>query len=109
MLQNNHLYQIQLISRDKLEEEKQMPAIATTYLRDLPSNTMGRIVGYDKAFAGYRGKLLSMGLTPGTKFTLIRVGFAGEPVVIEVEGINLKLRKQEADALVVEELGYEDE
>ena len=108
MLQNNHSYQIQLISRDKLEEEQQMPAIATTYLRDMPSNTMVRIVGYDKAFGGYRGKLLSMGLTPGTKFTLIRVGFGGEPVEIEIGGINLKLRKQEADALVIEELCYED-
>ena len=85
-------------------EETQMSTITTTYLRDMPAGTIGRLVGYDKAFGGYRGKLVSLGLTPGTEFTVISVGFGGDLVEIKVQGVNLSLPKQEADALVVEEV-----
>ncbi len=78
-----------------------------TYLRELPVGTRGRVVGYEKAYRGYKGKLLSMGLTPGTEFTVIRHAPLGDPVQIEVRGFKLSLRKQEADALCVEEVGDE--
>jgi ferrous iron transport protein A len=80
-----------------------------TYLRDMLPGTDGYVVGYDKVMRGYKGKLLSMGLTPGTRFTVIRVAPLGDPIEIQVRGFHLSLRKQEADALVVEEINAETE
>ncbi|MEM9538333.1 MAG: FeoA family protein [Cyanobacteria bacterium P01_E01_bin.42] len=76
----------------------------TFSLRDMTPGSTGRVLGYEKAYRGYRGKLLSMGLTPGTEFTVIRVAPLGDPVEINVRGFYLSLRKQEADALIVEEV-----
>jgi ferrous iron transport protein A len=45
-----------------------------------------------------------MGLTPGIEFKVIRHAPLGDPVEIEVRGFKLSLRKQEADALIVEEV-----
>jgi ferrous iron transport protein A len=74
------------------------------YLRELSPGAVGRVVGFDKVRDGYKGKLLSMGLTPGARFTVIRVAPLGDPIEIRVRGFHLSLRKQEADALVVEEV-----
>ncbi|NEP63607.1 MAG: ferrous iron transport protein A [Symploca sp. SIO2G7] len=77
---------------------------SNTYLRDMPAATRACVVGYEKAYLGYKGRLLSMGLTPGTKFTVIcHAPF--NLVEIEIKGFRLSLRKQEADALCVEEVG----
>jgi ferrous iron transport protein A len=76
-----------------------------TYVKEMPVGTVGRIVGYEQVMRGYKGKLLSMGLTPGTEFTVVRVAPLGDPIEIVVRGFHLSLRKQEADALVVEEVG----
>lgn len=81
--------------------------IGMTYLHEFPVGSKGRIVGYDKVFRGYTGKLLSMGLMPGTMFTVIRHAFFNHPLQIEVGGNLFNLRKPEADALCVEEI--EDE
>ncbi|WP_413160247.1 FeoA family protein [Capilliphycus salinus ALCB114379] len=87
------------------QEEPKMESQETSiYLREMPSGTAGRIRGYEKAYRAYKSKLLSMGLTPGTEFTVIRVAPFGDPVEINVRGFNLSLRKQEADALIVEVL-----
>ncbi|MGK7875622.1 MAG: ferrous iron transport protein A [Xenococcaceae cyanobacterium] len=88
-------------------KEQQMRSNRSTYLRDMPVGFRGCVVGYEKAYRGYKGKLLSMGLTPGTEFTVIRHAPLGDPVEIEVRGFKLSLRKQEADALCVEEVGDE--
>ena len=74
------------------------------YLRDLAVGSMGRVVGYEKAARGYRGKLLAMGLTPVTEFTVTRHAPLGDPVEILVRGFKLSLRKDEANALFVEEV-----
>lgn len=74
------------------------------YLRDLAVGSIGRVVGYEKAARGYRGKLLAMGLTPGTEFTVTRHAPLGDPVEILVRGFKLSLRKDEANALFVEEV-----
>lgn len=81
--------------------------IGMTYLHEFPVGTQGRIVGYDKVFSGYTGKLLSMGLMPGTIFTVIRHAFFNQPLQIEVGGNLFNLRKPEADALCVEEIEEE--
>ncbi|MGK7960483.1 FeoA family protein [Crocosphaera sp.] len=80
-----------------------MKQIVKTYLRELPIGSIGYIVGYDKIFSGYRGKLLSMGLTPGTQFIVIRQASKNWPVILEVKGNLVKLTQPEADALCIEE------
>jgi ferrous iron transport protein A len=50
----------------------------------------------------FRQKLLSMGLTPGTRFLVKRIAPLGDPVEIAVRGYSLSLRKNEADVLQVE-------
>jgi ferrous iron transport protein A len=87
----------------KLEPKKDLPEVRT-FLREIPIGKAGKVVGYDRALRGYKGKLLSMGLTPGTEFTVIRVAPLGDPVEIRVRGFHLSLRKQEADTLIVEEI-----
>ena len=68
----------------------------------------GRIVGYGPGGHAYRGKLLSMGLTPGTQFTITRQAPMGDPVEVAVRGYHLSLRKGEAAALKVEPISSEE-
>jgi len=63
----------------------------------------GVIRGFAPGQAGYRRKLLSMGLTPGTPIRVVRVAPMGDPIEIEVRGYNLSLRRAEADILLVEQ------
>ncbi|MEE9397823.1 MAG: Fe(2+) transporter permease subunit FeoB [Methylococcales bacterium] len=64
----------------------------------------GRVVGFDKDFMSYRQKLLAMGLTPGTQFSVIRVAPLGDPVEVRIRGIDLSLRKNEIAALKIERI-----
>ncbi len=84
------------------EEDNMAETQVRTYLREMAVSTIARVVGYDKTMRSYKGKLLSMGLTPKTEFTVVRVAPLGDPVEIQVRGFNLSLRKQESDALIVE-------
>ncbi|MEL4896617.1 FeoA family protein [Crocosphaera sp. Alani8] len=81
-----------------------MQQIAKTYLRELPIGTIGYIVGYDKIFKGYQGKLLSMGLSPGTQFILVRQASKNWPILVEIKENLIRLNQPEADALCVEEI-----
>jgi ferrous iron transport protein A len=74
------------------------------HLRDLQVGSTGKVVGYEKASRGYKTKLLAMGLTPGTEFTVTRHAPLGDPVEIQVRGFKLSLRKDEANALFVQEV-----
>jgi ferrous iron transport protein A len=74
----------------------------TLNLGGLEVGHSGRIMGYASGSRAYRSKLLSMGLTPGTHFTITRQAPLGDPVEIEVRGYKLSLRKGEAAALLVE-------
>lgn len=73
-------------------------------LKDFTVGEKGKVIGYNSTVGSYKKKLLAMGLTPGTEFTVNRHAPLGDPVEIGVRGFNLSLRKAEADALVVEEL-----
>jgi ferrous iron transport protein A len=64
----------------------------------------GRVVGLGRGNRSYREKLLSMGLTPGTEFTVIRLAPLGDPIEIAVRGYSVSLRKNEAEMLQVERL-----
>lgn len=73
-----------------------------TSVKDLQVGESAEIVGYAKADKVYRRKLLSMGLTRGTMFTLLKVAPLGDPVEIGVRGYKLSLRKAEAEILQIE-------
>ena len=64
----------------------------------------GRVIGYQRGDRSYREKLLSMGLTPGTEFSVVRLAPLGDPVEINVRGYSVSLRKNEAQLLRVERL-----
>ena len=76
----------------------------TTSLKDLRTGAIARVLAYAPGGAAYRQKLLSMGLTPGTQLRVIRVAPFGDPLVIEVRGYQLSLRKAEAATLIVDEI-----
>ncbi|MDJ0681154.1 MAG: ferrous iron transport protein A [Xenococcaceae cyanobacterium MO_167.B52] len=91
----------------EVQEVNDMEGSATT-LRDLQVNQKGKVAHFeatnDRTKKAYKRKLLAMGLTPGTEFTVTRVAPLGDPVEILVRGFKLSLRKDEAAALVIEEL-----
>ncbi len=71
-------------------------------LRDASIGSILKVIAYAPGCRDYKRKLLAMGLTPGTEFTVKRHAPLGDPTEIEVRGFRLSLRKGEADALVVE-------
>ena len=52
--------------------------------------------------AGQRGRVMEMGILPGTKVELVRFAPLGDPVEIKVRGYNLSLRKHEAELIWVQ-------
>ncbi len=48
-------------------------------------------------------KLIEMGCLPGEKITLSKIAPLGDPIVIEVSGYQLSMRKEEASAVVLED------
>ena len=71
-------------------------------LNALKVGERGKVVGFLPGEKHYRHKLLAMGLTPGTQFTISRMAPLGDPIEIEVRGFSLSLRKNEAKNLNVE-------
>lgn len=75
-----------------------------TTIGDLRVGERARVAGYAETGRGYRRKLLALGLTPGTEFSVVRVAPLGDPVEIHVRGSSLSLRKEEAAVLKVEKV-----
>jgi DtxR family Mn-dependent transcriptional regulator len=73
-------------------------------LNELKPGDRARVVGYALGAKEYRDRLLAMGLTKGTEFTVTRVAPLGDPVEVNLRGFNLSLRKGEAGSLKVEKL-----
>ena len=64
-----------------------------------------KITGFESGDNTYRGKLLAIGLTKRAEFTLVRVAPLGDPIEIKlINGGNVSLRKEEANALKVEKI-----
>ena len=66
-----------------------------------------RIAGYrstasQPASIQYRQKLLSLGLTRGTKLSIEKIAPLGDPIEIMTRGYRLSLRKHEANILELE-------
>ena len=74
----------------------------TQSLKTLAVGDTGRVVGFVKGSTAYRKKLLSMGLTPGVEFSVTRYAPMGDPMEIKIRGFNLSLRKEEAEAILIE-------
>jgi ferrous iron transport protein A len=64
----------------------------------------GKVVGFQPGEKTYRHKLLTMGLTPGTEFTITRIAPLGDPIELSIRGYALSLRKAEAKTLLVEKI-----
>jgi ferrous iron transport protein A len=77
----------------------------TLSLRDMLLGDKGKVVGFQKGNKSYRKKLLAMGLTPGTEFSITRYAPLGDPVEINVRGYSMSLRQDEAATLLVEKIG----
>ncbi|XSG85349.1 MAG: Fe(2+) transporter permease subunit FeoB [Methylohalobius sp. ZOD2] len=77
-------------------------------LHDLSVGEKGRVLGFGQGNPAYRQKLLAMGLTPGTEFTVIRFAPLGDPIEIHVRGYDLSLRREETEYLHVERVATEE-
>jgi ferrous iron transport protein A len=73
-------------------------------LKHLVIGDLAKIVGFEPSGKAYRKKLLAMGLTPGTEFSITRFAPLGDPVEIKLRGFALTLRRDEASVLQVEKL-----
>lgn len=73
-----------------------------TRIGDMERGDRGKIIRLLPGDRGYRQKLLAMGLTPGTEFSVVRLAPLGDPVELNVRGASVSLRKGEADMLDVE-------
>lgn len=71
-------------------------------LSELSVGESAVVVGFTADKQAFRGRLMAMGLTPGTLLTVARVAPLGDPVEIEVRGFSLSVRKQEAEAVEIE-------
>ena len=76
-----------------------------TRIDELPLGAVGNIVGYDRAYGGYMGKLITMGLTPETEFVVIQISSFPGVVTILLRDRILNLLRPEVNALCVEEIG----
>lgn len=76
--------------------------MATCTLREVPVGGAARVLGIKDTHRSYRSKLLSMGLTRGTPLFVQRIAPFGDPIHISVRDYDLSLRRDEADALILE-------
>ena len=75
-----------------------------TQIKELELGSVGIVVGYDRAYGGYIGKLIKMGLKPETQFIVLRTTCEEGAVEILLKERIIKLSKSEANALCVEEI-----
>ena len=70
-------------------------------LGELKAGESGVVSAFPDGSGAYRRKLLAMGLTPGTRFTVSRVAPLGDPIQLQVRGFQLSVRRHEATAVEV--------
>ncbi|WP_299406267.1 ferrous iron transport protein A [Acaryochloris sp. IP29b_bin.148] len=85
-----------------------MEQTAPLTLKDLQLYQTGKVKGFADTHTpdlrAYKKKLLAMGLTPGTEFTVTHIAPLGDPVEIKIRGFRLSLRQAEAALLIVQEV-----
>ncbi|AOM41907.1 ferrous iron transporter A [Xenorhabdus hominickii] len=63
-----------------------------------------KILGFSPEITpAYRQKLLSLGMLPDSIFQVIRCAPFGDPVQIETRRVNLALRKQDLEFILLQE------
>lgn len=70
-------------------------------IKEMIPKESATVTGYEKGDKVLREKLVRMGLTRGTEFTLKKIAPLGDPAEISLRGFSLTLRKSEADILIV--------
>lgn len=65
-------------------------------ITDMKVGEKAEITGYHVTKAGYRAKLLALGLTRGATIQLVGIAPMGDPMRLKVRGFELSLRKSEA-------------
>lgn len=82
-----------------------MTADTVVSMLDLKPGDVGVVKGFAPGNADYRRRLMAMGLTPGTSFTVTRLAPLGDPIQLKVRHSALTLRKDEAAFLRIERTG----
>jgi ferrous iron transport protein A len=75
-----------------------------TKIQELEPGDKACLVSFGLTEPQYRRKLLSLGVTRGVEFSIIRKAPLGCPMQIEVRGTSLTLRLDEANHLILERL-----
>jgi ferrous iron transport protein A len=73
-------------------------------IQDLAVGDNCKVLGYSEEGKPYRKRLLAMGLTPGTEFSVTRFAPMGDPVQLSLRGYALTLRRAEASIVLVEKI-----
>lgn len=73
-------------------------------IKELVRGDRVRLLHFGSTQEQYKRKLLSLGLTCGVEFSVIRVAPLGCPIQVEVRGTFLILRREEATQLLLERL-----
>jgi ferrous iron transport protein A len=73
-------------------------------IKELVQGDRARLVDFGSTDMQYRRRLLSLGVTCGVEFSVVRIAPLGCPVQIEVRGTSLTLRKEEASQLILERI-----
>lgn len=73
-----------------------------TTLAQMQLGAVGCVRGFYAGSRSYRQKLLTMGLTPNTRFEVVRRAPLGDPVQIRLRDYSLSIRQSEACVLKIE-------
>lgn len=76
---------------------------------ELSAGSVATVVGYSRIYGGYIGRLITLGLTPGTTFVVLSSKMDRGAVQIMLQEKIITLSKPEVNALVVEALSDEQD
>ena len=75
---------------------------------ELSPGSVATVVGYSRVYGGYVGRLISLGLLPGTSFVVLSSNLNQGAVQIMLQEKIIILAKPETNALIVESLTEND-
>ncbi|MEL6495565.1 MAG: FeoA family protein [Cyanobacteria bacterium J06623_7] len=75
---------------------------------ELSVGSVAAVVGYSRVYGGYVGRLITLGLTPGTSFVVLSLDMAQGAVQIMLKEKIIILAKPEVNALVIESITDEE-
>jgi len=85
--------------RDK--HDRQPIKEKTMTLAELECGRTGRIVRVGNV-GSIRRRIVDMGAVSGTSVTMVKVAPLGDPMEVKIKGYSLTLRKEEAEAIIIE-------